>query len=201
MLQTTILRDAMRAAIGVPASAMVATIIARVTEQKGHAVLFDALASTPELRALHLVIVGDGPLRAPLEARARPRRPGRPRPFPRRAARPRRSARGVGHVRAAVAVGRTAALARAGDGRGAAGRQHHGCRDSGSRARRRNRPARAARRRDGARPRDRARRRLVRRALGLGAAARAFVLPRFGVDTYVSSITTLYERLLAKEAA
>jgi glycosyltransferase involved in cell wall biosynthesis len=31
----------------------------------------------------------------------------------------------------------------------------------------------------------------------LGAAAKAFVLPRFGIDGYVSSITTLYDRLLA----
>ena len=31
----------------------------------------------------------------------------------------------------------------------------------------------------------------------LGEAARAFVLPRFGVDGYVASIATLYDRLLA----
>jgi glycosyltransferase involved in cell wall biosynthesis len=30
----------------------------------------------------------------------------------------------------------------------------------------------------------------------LGAKARAFVLPRFGVDGYVASITSLYDRLL-----
>ena len=31
----------------------------------------------------------------------------------------------------------------------------------------------------------------------IGQAARAFVRPRFGVDGYVSSITSLYDRLLA----
>ena len=31
----------------------------------------------------------------------------------------------------------------------------------------------------------------------LGQAARAFVLPRFGVDGYVDSIVNLYDRLLA----
>ena len=35
----------------------------------------------------------------------------------------------------------------------------------------------------------------------LGAAARRFVLPRFGVDGYVAAISGLYERLLAREAA
>ena len=69
-LHTTTTRDEMRAALGVPASAHVITIIARLTEQKGHRVLFDALASTPALRDAHLVIVGDGELRAPLVAQA-----------------------------------------------------------------------------------------------------------------------------------
>jgi len=31
----------------------------------------------------------------------------------------------------------------------------------------------------------------------LGAAAKAFVLPRFGIDGYVASIATLYDHLLA----
>jgi glycosyltransferase involved in cell wall biosynthesis len=30
----------------------------------------------------------------------------------------------------------------------------------------------------------------------LGEAARAFVLPRFGIDRYVASVTSLYDRLL-----
>jgi len=35
----------------------------------------------------------------------------------------------------------------------------------------------------------------------LGAAARAYVRPRFGVDGYVSSIAALYDRLLAAKGA
>jgi len=34
----------------------------------------------------------------------------------------------------------------------------------------------------------------------IGANARAAVLPRFGVDRYVESIVSLYDRLLAQEA-
>jgi glycosyltransferase involved in cell wall biosynthesis len=33
----------------------------------------------------------------------------------------------------------------------------------------------------------------------LGAAAHAFATPRFGVDGYVASITTLYDRLLEEK--
>ena len=38
-------------------------------------------------------------------------------------------------------------------------------------------------------------------ALGrrLGEAARAFVLPRFGIDEYVRSMTELYDRLLVEK--
>ena len=31
----------------------------------------------------------------------------------------------------------------------------------------------------------------------LGAAAKAFVTPRFGVDGYIASVSALYDRLLA----
>jgi glycosyltransferase involved in cell wall biosynthesis len=34
----------------------------------------------------------------------------------------------------------------------------------------------------------------------LGAAASAFVRPRFGVDGYVAAVTDLYDRLLAEKA-
>ena len=47
-------RDAMRDAIGVPRDAHAITIIARLTEQKAHTVLFDALQQTPALAAAHL---------------------------------------------------------------------------------------------------------------------------------------------------
>ena len=68
-LQTTTGRGAMRAATGVPADAPLAGIIARLTEQKGHRFLLDALASTPGLAPLHLLVVGDGGLREDLRAR------------------------------------------------------------------------------------------------------------------------------------
>ena len=39
------------------------------------------------------------------------------------------------------------------------------------------------------------------RAAVIGEAARTSVLPRFGVDGYVSSIVSLYDRLLAEHAS
>ena len=61
-LETTMTRDEWRASIGVPAGVPAAGIIARLTEQKAHRVLFEAIASRPELQALHLIVVGDGEL-------------------------------------------------------------------------------------------------------------------------------------------
>jgi len=69
-LQTTTSREAMRASVGVPPGAPLAGIIARLTEQKAHRYLFDAVASTPGLAPLHLLVVGDGDLRDELHARA-----------------------------------------------------------------------------------------------------------------------------------
>ena len=66
-LQTTMTRDETRAAVGIPADAPVAGIIARLTEQKAHRVLFDALAQTPALSPVHLMVVGDGELPDELE--------------------------------------------------------------------------------------------------------------------------------------
>ncbi len=54
-----------------PIDAPLAGIIARLTEQKAHAHLFQAMASTPGLADLQLLVVGDGHLRAPLEKQAR----------------------------------------------------------------------------------------------------------------------------------
>ena len=68
-LQTTMTRDETRAAVGIPADAPVAGIIARLTEQKAHRVLFDALAQTPALSPVHLMVVGDGELRDELRQR------------------------------------------------------------------------------------------------------------------------------------
>ena len=58
----------MRASLGVPPDAPLAGIIARLTEQKAHRYLFEAMASTPGLDALHLLVVGDGDLRDALRA-------------------------------------------------------------------------------------------------------------------------------------
>ncbi len=68
-LQTTVERDELRASVDVPAGAPLLTIIARLTEQKGHRILLDALAR-PDLAQAHLLVVGDGPLRAALERQA-----------------------------------------------------------------------------------------------------------------------------------
>jgi glycosyltransferase involved in cell wall biosynthesis len=68
-LQTTMNRDEMRTELGVPLDVPVAGIIARLTEQKAHRVLFDAMVSRPELGRLHLIAVGDGELRQELKGR------------------------------------------------------------------------------------------------------------------------------------
>jgi glycosyltransferase involved in cell wall biosynthesis len=65
-LETTITRDSLRASLDIPAGAPVAGIIARLTEQKAHRILFEAIARTPALADLHLLVVGDGELRAEL---------------------------------------------------------------------------------------------------------------------------------------
>jgi glycosyltransferase involved in cell wall biosynthesis len=61
-LQTTMAREAFRTEMGLPADAPVAGIIARLTEQKAHRYLFDAMAARAELAALHLLVIGDGEL-------------------------------------------------------------------------------------------------------------------------------------------
>jgi glycosyltransferase involved in cell wall biosynthesis len=63
-------REAMRGALGIPVGAPVAGVIARLTEQKGHRHLLDALAGTPELADVHLLVVGGGDLRDELGRRA-----------------------------------------------------------------------------------------------------------------------------------
>jgi glycosyltransferase involved in cell wall biosynthesis len=68
-LQATTTREEFRTSIGVPIDAPAAGIIARLTEQKAHRVLFEAIAQ-PELSALHVVVVGDGELREELQSRA-----------------------------------------------------------------------------------------------------------------------------------
>ena len=182
--------------------APVAGVIARLTEQKGHRFLFEALAATPSLADVHLIVVGDGDLRDALVASGGGARPGRARAFSRRAARPRRSAFRDGRVRDAVALGGAAAVAGAGDGRRRPGGEHGGRRHSRGRAGRPDRTPGAAGRRAGAWRRARA------RCFGdadlrvrIGRCARAAVLPRFGVDGYVSAVTALYDRCSAPRRA
>lgn len=69
-LQTSRSRTELRAELGVPVDVPVAGIIARLTEQKAHRVLFEALIRRPELGSLHVIAVGDGHLRDDLQSRA-----------------------------------------------------------------------------------------------------------------------------------
>ena len=68
-LETSMTRDQMRAEFTIPADAPLAGIIARLTEQKAHRVLFDAMAQRADLAALHLLVIGDGELRGELQRR------------------------------------------------------------------------------------------------------------------------------------
>jgi glycosyltransferase involved in cell wall biosynthesis len=69
-LQPAAGRDEIRRSLGVPADVPVAGIIGRLTEQKGHGYLLDALAHTRALEAVHLLVAGDGELRESLRGRA-----------------------------------------------------------------------------------------------------------------------------------
>jgi glycosyltransferase involved in cell wall biosynthesis len=201
MLRTTESPAAIRAALGVPAGAITAGVIARLTDQKGHAVLLDALAATPDLAALHLVVIGDGPLRAALEAQAA------------RLALSSRvhflgARRDLGDLLSAMDIfvlpslweGLPLSLVLAmGAALPVVSTRVAGIpevvtdRVTGLLVAPSDAPALGA-----------ALARLVGSAderARLGRAGQAFVLPRFGVDGYVAAITGLYERLLAREAA
>lgn len=69
-LETTMTREQFRDSVGVPRDVVLAGIIARLTKQKAHRVLFDALAQHPGLGNLHLLVVGDGELGDELRQRA-----------------------------------------------------------------------------------------------------------------------------------
>jgi glycosyltransferase involved in cell wall biosynthesis len=62
-------RERMRTSLGLSADMKVAGVIARLTEQKGHRFLFQALAAPP-LADVHLLVVGDGELREALRVDA-----------------------------------------------------------------------------------------------------------------------------------
>ena len=195
-LQATMTREEFRKSIGVPIEAPAAGIIARLTEQKAHRVLFESMAQ-PELATLHLIVVGDGELRDELRSRAESLGiAGRVHFLGAR--------RDLGNILASIDIftmpsyweglplsmvlamgaglpvvaSRVAGIPEVVKDRASGLLVEAG--DSGQLAR-----ALAALVEDPA-----ARRRL-------GEAARAFVRPRFGVDGYVASITGLYDRLLA----
>ena len=69
-LQTTMSRDEMRHALRLPAGAPVLAIIGRLTRQKGHIYLFEAIARTAALAPAHLIVAGDGDLGLALRDRA-----------------------------------------------------------------------------------------------------------------------------------
>jgi L-malate glycosyltransferase len=195
-LQTTMTRDEFRKSIAVPVDAPAAGIIARLTEQKAHRVLFESMAQ-PELSALHLVVVGDGELRDDLRRRAEALGiQGRVHFLGAR--------RDLGNVLAAVDIfampsyweglplsmvlamgaGLPVVASRvAGIPEVVTDRVSGLLVDAGDSAQ----LARAL----SALVEDPALR------AQLGAAARAFVRPRFGVDGYVTSVSALYDRLLA----
>ena len=198
-LETTISRDAMRSSLGVPPAAPLAGIIARLTEQKAHRYLFDAIASTPELNALQLLVVGDGDLREQL--RAQVERLGLASRVHFLGAR-----RDLGDLLAAVDLfvmpslweGLPLSMVLAmGAGLPVVATRVAGIpevvldTETGLLVPPADVPALgAALARLVADP-------VLRRRMGTAAAA--FVRPRFGVDGYVTALTALYDRLLAEE--
>ncbi len=63
----TISRREIRASLGLPADAKVAGVVGRLTRQKGHRHLFEALASSPALADVQLLVIGGGEDRDALE--------------------------------------------------------------------------------------------------------------------------------------
>jgi len=59
-----------RAELGLPRDAIVVAIIGRLSIEKGHAFLLEALASLPGRAAIQLLVIGDGPERNSLERTA-----------------------------------------------------------------------------------------------------------------------------------
>jgi len=59
--------DAVREELGIPNDRLVVGVVATLQDKKGHRVLLEAVARTPGLEAIWLMLVGDGPMRASLE--------------------------------------------------------------------------------------------------------------------------------------
>jgi glycosyltransferase involved in cell wall biosynthesis len=199
-IQPTRSRAHIRASLGIDANARLAGVIARLTEQKGHRYLFRAMAS-PELADMQLIVVGDGDLRDVLKADAQAL-----------AIAPRvhflGARRDLGDLLAAMdvfvmpslweglplsmilAMGAglpVVATAVAGIPEVVENGKTGWLVPAGSVV-----GLSQALKEVFANP---------ARASEVGQAARDFVLPRFGVDTYVNSVSGLYDRLLAERAA
>ena len=196
-LDATMPRDQFRRQFGIPEGAPAAGIIARLTEQKAHRVLIEAIASRPQLASLHLLLIGDGELRRSLEQQAE--RLGLASRVHFAGAR-----RDLGNVLAAIDLfvmpslweGLPLSLVLAmGAGLPVVASRvagipevvHH--EQSGVLVT----PG------DAGELADALVRVITNAAFGaaLGRAAKSFVVPRFGVDGYIASMTALYRRLLA----
>lgn len=196
-LQASRSHEESRAEFGVPSDAPLAGIIARLTEQKAHRVLFEALVSRPELAALHVLVVGDGELREDLKRRVEQLNLGGRVHFA-------GARRDLGNILGAIDMflmpslweGLPLSLVLAmGAGLPVVASRVAGIPEvvrhdvSGLLVK----PGDAA---DLANALVRLLQDANLRA-ALGQAAREFVRPRFGVDGYISSVTTLYHSLLA----
>jgi glycosyltransferase involved in cell wall biosynthesis len=188
-----------RAQFEIPPDAPAAGIIARLTEQKAHRVLLDAIAAQRDLARLHLLVIGDGELRGALELQAQ--RLGLAGRVHFAGAR-----RDLGNVLGAIDMfvmpslweGLPLSLVLA----MGAGLPVIASRVAGI-------PEVVKHGETGllVAPGDAAdlAAALVRVSgdarlrMTLGAAAQAFVVPRFGVDGYIASMTALYRRLLAEK--
>ena len=198
-LHATTRREEFRASLAIPVGAPLAGIIARLTEQKAHTHLLKAMASTPGLAEMQLLVVGDGHLRPQLEKQSADL--GLTNRVHFLGAR-----RDLGNILSAIdlfvmpslweglplsmvlAMGAGLSVV-ATSVAGIPEVVHDG--ETGLLVPPADPSALgAALEKLVHRPELRAR---------IGAAAKAFALPRFGVDGYVASITALYDRLLAEK--
>ena len=69
-LQSTASPEAVRAELGIPLDRTVVGVVATLSDKKGHRVLLDAVARTPGLENIWLMLVGDGRERHALEVHA-----------------------------------------------------------------------------------------------------------------------------------
>jgi glycosyltransferase involved in cell wall biosynthesis len=196
-LDTTFGRSEMRRSVGVPNDVPLAGIIARLTPQKAHRVLFEAMASHPDLAPLHLLVIGDGELREDLAAAVTARGlTGRVHFLGAR--------RDLGNLLGAIDMfvmpslweGLPLSMVLA----MGAGLPIVATRVAGIPEVVRHEQTGLLVNPGDAKELGKAMARVLTEtglAAGLGRAAREFVRPRFGADGYVNAVTSLYDRLLA----